>query len=456
MTTVAEPPLNASAPDRTPPQDHNAEQCVLGGMMLSKDAIADVIEALKPGDFYRRAHQTVHDAILDLYGRDEPADPITVAARLADTGDLVRVGGANYLHDCVAAIPTAANTGFYARIVANRAARRRLIEAGTRIVQLGYSQDGADDADLVDRAQQIVYDITDRSAREEFTSLADLIQPTMDHIESVGERGDEAGGVPTGFADLDRLLFGLQPGQLAVVAGRPSMGKSTLAVDIARHAAIRSGMAAAVFSLEMAKLDLVTRILSAEAKVPLHVLRSGKLAEEDWMKLARKMGDVGDAPLFIDDSPNLNLMEIRAKARRLRQRHDLKLIVVDYLQLLSASKRAESREREVADMSRGLKLLAMEIGCPVIAVSQLNRNNESRADKRPMMSDLRESGAVENDADIVILIHRDDYYDKESPRAGEADLILAKNRNGAPDTVTVAAQLHFSRFVDMAAVDGLR
>jgi replicative DNA helicase len=739
--------------DRTPPQDVAAEQCVLGGMLLSKDAIADVVEILRSQDFYRPAHATVFDIILDLYGRGEPADPITVAAALTDAGDLVRIGGAAYLHTLISSVPTAANSAYYARIVAERAVLRRLVEAGTRIVQLGYGSaagQGRDVDDIVDLAQQAVYDITERRAGDDFAILADLLQPALDEIEAVGSRDGMMAGVPTGFEDLDRLLNGLHPGQLIIVAGRPGLGKalaldtplptpsgwttmgavgigdqlfdaagrpttvtatsevrydrdcydvefsdgtritadaehlwavtigespamrpgshpaevpsgtvalaiapspvatakvvtteeiaaalrtrptaaegpryavtntlplnlpeqslpvppyqlgvrlagtsriteasseqvpasylrssvaqrrallaglldtrgtvddtgavrlslsshqlaadvyelvvslgyscstadgplgaytlsfstgddvfhdddkrlahelrrtasdparvivavhpvpsvpvrcvsvdnadhlylagramvathnSTASMDFARNAAVRHNMASAIFSLEMSKIEIVTRLLSAEARVPLHVLRSGQLSDDDWTRLARRMGEISEAPIFVDDTPNMTLMEIRAKARRMRQRHDLKLVVVDYLQLMSSPKRVESRQQEVADLSRGLKLLAKEIECPVIAVSQLNRGPEQRTDKRPQLSDLRESGSIEQDADVVILLHRDDYYDKESPRAGEADFIVAKHRNGPTDTVTVAAQLHFSRFVDMA------
>jgi replicative DNA helicase len=777
--------------DRTPPQDNAAEQCVLGGMLLSKDAIADVVEILKGHDFYRPNHATIYDAILDLYGRGEPADPITVAAALADSGDLGRVGGAPYLHTLIASVPTAANAAYYARIVGERAVLRRLVEAGTRIVQLGYgaSRDGVgrDVDDVVDLAQQAVYDVTERRVSEDFAVLADMLQPTLDEIEAVGAQGGVMTGVPTGFTDLDRLLNGLHPGQLIIVAGRPGLGKalaldtplptpdgwttmgevktgdrllgadgrpttvvrafdvmhgrpclevefsdgaaivadadhlwktrtrsarrygkaptitttaeiaatlryqsadqrlnhsvtncgpldlpsadlplppyalgvwlgdghsagarytsddpeiaayieadglivrlqtrrtyamgvpavpvgrilrtmgvldnkhipanylrasegqrrallaglldtdgtvaptgnvqfavtskrlaedvhelvvslgyrcsvittvvggrtaessttytlnfstadevfrlerkkiahkercrtnnltrtgsryivdvrpvpsvpvrcvtvdnddhlylagrsmipthnSTAAMDFARSASVRNNLASAIFSLEMSKVEIVMRLLAAESRVPLHVLRSGQLSDDDWTKLARRMGEISEAPLFVDDTPNMNLMEIRAKARRLKQRHELKLIVVDYLQLMTSPKRVESRQQEVADLSRGLKLLAKEVDCPVIAVSQLNRGPEQRTDKRPQLSDLRESGSIEQDADVVILLHRDDYYDKESPRAGEADFIVAKHRNGPTDTVTVAAQLHFSRFVDMAIV----
>jgi replicative DNA helicase len=450
----SEPPTGGDGHfDRTPPQDVAAEQSALGGMLLSKDAIADVVEILRASDFYRPAHATIFEAILDIYGRGEPADAITVAAALHDSGDLARIGGTPYLHTLIASVPTAANAAYYAKIVSERATLRRLIEAGTRIVQLGFGSaagNGRDTDDLVDMAQQAVYEITERRTSEDFASLAEVLQPTLDEIEAVGASGGMMTGVPTGFSDLDRLLNGLHAGQLIIVAGRPGLGKSTASMDFARNAAIRANQAAAIFSLEMSKVEIVMRVLSAEARVPLHVLRSGQLSDDDWTKLARCMGEISDAPLFVDDTPNMNLMEIRAKARRLKQKHDLKLIVVDYLQLMSSPKKTESRQQEVAELSRGLKLLAKEVEAPVIAVSQLNRGPEQRTDKRPQLSDLRESGSIEQDADVVILLHRDDYYDKESPRAGEADFIVAKHRNGPTDTVTVAAQLHLSRFVDMA------
>ncbi|WP_019030298.1 replicative DNA helicase [Salinispora arenicola] len=390
--------------EKTPPQDIAAEQCVLGGMLLSKDAIADVVEILKSNDFYRPVHATVFDTILEIYGRGEPADSITVAAALADSGDLVRIGGAPYLHTLIASVPTAANAAYYARIVSERAVLRRLVEAGTRIVQLGFgaAAGGSRDVDdVVDLAQQAVYDVTERRVSEDFAVLADMLQPTLDEIEAVGAQSGVMTGVPTGFTDLDRLLNGLHAGQLIIVAGRPGLGKSTASMDFARNAAIRANQASAIFSLEMSKVEIVMRLLSAEARVPLHVLRSGQLSDDDWTKLARCMGEISEAPLFVDDTPSMNLMEIRAKARRLKQRHDLKLIVVDYLQLMTSPKRTESRQQEVADLSRGLKLLAKEVECPVIAVSQLNRGPEQRTDKRPQLSDLRESGCLTADTRLI-------------------------------------------------------
>ena len=731
--------------DRTPPQDVAAEQSVLGGMMLSKDAIADVIEVLRSTDFYRPAHELIFDAVLELYGRGEPADAVTVSDELTKKGSLARVGGAPYLHTLISSVPTAANAGYYARIVRERAVLRRLVEAGTKIVQLGYATTGGDVDDLVNAAQSEVYAVTERRTSEDYLPIGQLIEATVDEIEAAGHRGEGMIGVPTGFADLDRLTNGLHPGQMIVLAARPAIGKalaldtllptpqgwttmgevqvgdyvlgangrptrvmgatdvlperrcfevhfsdgsvivadaehqwltddrasrtsaqaarqqyrtqrnfaavrttseiastlrcltrdarlnhsvttaapldlperdfvvqpyalgarlgggtsaatqipveylrasqrqrrdllaglldahgtvtgggrvqftstdrelargahelvvslgyrcavsrrsirgagpasstavtisfstddevfwlerkrrahkerghrtftrsgsrfitevrpvdsvpvrciqvdaddhlylagtsmipthnSTMGLDIARSASIRHGLTSVIFSLEMSRTEITMRMLSAEAKIPLQKLRQGRLEDADWTKMARTMGELSDAPLFIDDSPNMSLMEIRAKCRRLKQRHDLKIVIIDYLQLMSSGKRVESRQQEVSEFSRALKLLAKELEVPVIAISQLNRGPEQRTDKKPQMSDLRESGSIEQDADMVILLHREDAYERESPRAGEADFIVAKHRNGPTDTITVAFQGHYSRFVDMA------
>lgn len=819
--------------DRTPPQDIVAEQSVLGGMLLSKDAIADVVEHLRGPDFYRPAHELIYEAILDLYGRGEPADAVTVSAELTKRGEIARIGGAPYLHTLISMVPTAANAGYYARIVRERAVLRRLVDAGTRIVQLGYAADGGDVDELVNTAQAEVYAVTEQRTSEDYLPLAEIINGTMEEIEAAGHRGEGMVGVPTGFIELDRLTNGLHGGQMIVVAARPAIGKalaldtplptpsgwttmgevgvgdyligadgtptrvvaatevladrpcyevtfddgtvivadaqhqwltdtrasrkskqaaavgyhrgrtqrtfaevrtteeiaatlrcatedgrlnhsvataqalalpeadlpldpyalgvwlgdghsasarftsddpeismriegrglrsvrhggaagrlysiqlpeptatmtsgtkhtciecgrrisrdrrcrechrstgsvagilrtlgvlndkhipvaylrageeqrrellaglldtdgtvnptgsvqfcvtnerlardvrelvhslgyrsgwserrvsgrseasstaftitfttddevfalerkklvhkerrrpstprlgsrfitsvrrvdsvpvrcvqvdnpdhmylashamvpthnSTLAVDFLRSASIKHGMTSVVFSLEMSRNEITMRMLAAEAQVNLQNMRKGTMRDEDWQKLASTMGRLSQAPLFIDDSPNMSLMEIRAKCRRLKQRHDLKLVVIDYLQLMSSGKRVESRQQEVSEFSRALKLLAKELDVPVIAISQLNRGAEQRTDKKPMLSDLRESGAIEQDADVVILLHREDFYEKESPRAGEADLIVAKHRNGPTDTIVVTSQLHYSRFVNM-------
>jgi replicative DNA helicase len=387
-------------PDRTPPQDIAAEQSVIGAMLLSKDAIADVVESLREADFYRPAHALIFASILDLYGRGEPADAITVAAELAKIGELGRVGGAPYLHTLVASVPTAANAGYYAHIVAERALLRRLVEAGTRIVQWGYQGEGDVDM-IVDRAQAAVYDVTDRRTSEDYLALADIMPGTLEEIDAIASRGGVLAGVPTGFADLDSVTNGMHGGQMIVVAARPAIGKSTLGLDLARSASIKHGLTSAIFSLEMSRNEIAMRLLSAEAQIALNHLRSGTMSDADWQKLARKMSAVSEAPLFIDDSPNMTMMEIRAKCRRLKQRHDLRLVVIDYLQLMTSGKKVESRQQEVSEFSRSLKLLAKELDVPVVAISQLNRGAEQRTDKRPQMSDLRESGCLTADTRIL-------------------------------------------------------
>ena len=775
--------------DRQPPQDIAAEQSVLGAILLSKDAIADVIELLKPDDFYRPAHQTVYECVLDLYGRGEPADPVTVSAELERRNELLRIGGAPYLHTLIATVPTAANAAYYAEIVADRAILRRLVEAGTRIVQLGYhGGEGADTDDIVDRAQAAVYEVTDRRVTEDYVALEDVLQPTMDEIDAIASRGGVSFGVPTGFTDLDDVTNGLHAGQMIIVAARPGIGKalaldtplatptgwttmgevavgdhlldasgrptrvvaatdvmggrpcyevtfsdgtvivadaehqwltetrasrrservpaavrttqeiaatvrtptadrrvnhsvdvaaplqlpaqdlpvppyalgvwlgdgssgsasftsadpevaaliesegllaprfapefryvlrtsdgtpldgrlrtlgvlgdkhiptaylrasedqrrallaglldsdgtvlptgvlqfvvtherlardfaelvaslgmrcsittravagrtpasstaylvtfstletvfrlerkrlahkerqratsdvrtrrryitgvrpiapvpvrcvevdnadhlylagpsmvpthnSTLGLDFARSASVKHGLTSCVFSLEMSRTEIVMRMLSAEAKIRLSDMRAGTMTDDDWTRLARRMSEISEAPLFIDDSPNMTIMEIRAKARRLKQRHDLRLIILDYMQLMTSGKKVESRQQEVSEFSRQLKLLAKELEIPLVAMSQLNRGPEQRTDKKPQLSDLRESGSLEQDADMVMLINRPDAFERDDPRAGEADIILAKHRNGPTATIPIAHQLHYSRFADLA------
>jgi replicative DNA helicase len=444
-------PSEGRSDDRVPPQDLHAEQSVLGSMLINKDAIADCLEAVKAHDFYRPAHELIFDAVLDLFGRGEPADAITVADELGKRGDLTRVGGQAYLHQLIQSVPTAANAGYYAEIVHERAVLRRLVEAGTRIVQMGYAQGEGDIDDIVNRAQAEVYSVAEKRGGEDYNVLGDLLNETMEEIEAASGRTDDLVGVPTGFIELDELTNGLHPGQMIVVAARPAVGKSTLGIDIARAAAIKHNMAAAVFSLEMSRTEITMRILSAEATIQLQDLRKGLKNQEQWTKLARIMGKISNAPLFIDDSPNMSLMEIRAKCRRLKQQHNLRLVVIDYLQLMSSGKKVESRQQEVAEFSRALKLLAKELEVPVIAISQLNRGPEQRTDKRPQMSDLRESGSIEQDADVVILLHRDR---SDPERDGEADVIVAKHRNGPTKDIVLAFQGHYSRFNNMARDGG--
>ena len=436
---------------RQPPHDNEAEQGVLGAMLLSPNTITDIIEELIPDDFYRPAHQLIYRAILDLFSDNKDVDPVIVAGRLDRNHDLERVGGAPYLHTLISSVPTAANARYYAEIVAEKAVLRRLVDAGTRVVQLGYEgTEGAEVDVVVDMAQQEVFAIAQRNVTEDYAILADILQPTMDELDELSTHGGLARGIPTGFIDLDNLTNGLHGGQMIIVAARPGVGKSTLALDFMRSCSIKHNKASVIFSLEMSKSEIVMRLLSAETEIRLSDMRAGRMSDEAWAKLANRVGQISEAPLFIDDSANLTMMEIRSKARRLKQKHDLQMIVVDYLQLMSSGKRVESRQQEVSEFSRQLKLLAKELDVPLVAMSQLNRGPESRTDKRPQLADLRESGSLEQDADMVMLLYRPDSQDKDDERAGEADIILAKHRGGPIDTVQVAHQLHYSKFVDMA------
>ena len=434
---------------RTMPHDDVAEQSVLGGMLLSKDAIADVVESLRASDFYKPAHETIYEAILSLYGHGSPADAMTVADELKKRGELTRVGGAAYIHTLIASVPTAANAQYYAEIVKEHAIMRRLIEAGTKIAQLGYANETEVDT-LVDQAQAEIYAVTDGNAKEDYVSFSEALEETINEIDANSNRPDGVYGVPTDFIEFDELTGGLHGGQMIVIAARPGVGKSTLALDIARSASIHHQMTTVFFSLEMSRTELAMRILSAEGKISMGRLKKGDLDTEGWTNLATLQGRIDSAPLFIDDSPNMTLMEIRAKCRRLKQRNDLKLVVLDYLQLMSSGKKVESRQQEVSEFSRSLKLLAKELDVPVIALSQLNRGSEQRTDKRPMVSDLRESGSIEQDADMVILLHREDMYNPDSERVGEADMIIAKHRGGPTRTIPLAFSGKYSRFNNMA------
>ncbi len=435
--------------ERTPPHDLLAEQSAIGGMLLSKDAVADVIEAVRAVDFYMPKHEIIFDAILSLYSHGEPTDVIAVTDELLKAGELTRAGGADYLHTLTGLVPTAANAGYYSSIVAEKAVLRRLVEAGTRIVQMGYASEG-EVVDLVNNAQAEIYGVTGGVEAEDFIPLTVAVETAIGEIEAANGRDGSMTGVPTGFAELDDLTNGLHGGQLIIIAARPALGKSTLALDFARAASIKHDMPSIFFSLEMGRSEIAMRLLSAEASVPLQNMRKGTVDSRDWTTIAATRGRINDAPLYIDDSPNMTLVEIRAKCRRLKQKVGLKLVIIDYLQLMTSGKKVESRQQEVSEFSRQMKLLAKELEVPVIAISQLNRGPEQRTDKRPLLSDLRESGSLEQDADMVILVHRPDAWEADDPRAGEADLIIAKHRNGPTATVSVAHQLHYSRFTDLA------
>lgn len=452
MTLASVPPADLGRPadQRMLPNDLLAEQCTLGGMLLSQEAIAEVFEHVKGQDFYAPKHETIFEAILALYSKGEPTDIITVTDQLTKNGELVKAGGADYLHTLTSIVPTAANAAFYAEIVQEKATLRRLVEVGTRIAQMGYTAQG-DVEDLVNQAQADVYGVSKAGVGEDYVPLFDSIEDAIKEMEKAQKRGGDMVGVPTGFAGLDEMTHGLHPGQLVILAARPAVGKSTLALDFARNAAIRHNQPVIFFSLEMGRAEIAMRMLSAESRIYLQNMRKGSLSDNDWARIASVRGEINSAPLFIDDSPNMTLVEIRAKCRRLAQRVGLKMIVIDYIQLMTSGKKVESRQQEVSEFSRALKLLAKELEVPVIAISQLNRNSEKSESKKPELSHLRESGSLEQDADVVILLHREDIGNKEHPRAGEADLIVAKQRNGPTDTVVVNFLGQFSKFEDQKA-----
>jgi replicative DNA helicase len=417
-------------------------------MLLSQEAVAEVFETVSGVDFYAPKHELIFNAVLSLFGRGEPTDVIAVTDELNKQGNLVKAGGADYLHSLTGYVPTAANAGYYAKIVADKAILRRLIEAGTRIAQAGYESQGEVE-DLVNQAQAEIYKVSSQSSKEDYVPLSDSLEAAIHEIEGAQKRGGELTGVPTGFTDLDAYTHGLHPGQLVIVAARPAVGKSTFALDLARNASVKHNQATIFFSLEMGRAEIAMRLMSAESSIYLQSMRKGTVTDADWTRLAAVRGRINDAPLYIDDSPNMSLVEIRAKCRRLAQQVDLKLVVIDYIQLMSSGKKVESRQQEVSEFSRALKLLAKELGLPVVALSQLNRQAEQAKDKKPELSHLRESGSLEQDADVVVLLHREGIYEKDHPRAGEADLILAKQRNGPTGTVVVAFHGQYSRFVNM-------
>lgn len=438
--------------ERLPPHDIRAEQSVLGGMLLSANAIADVAEILHVPDFYRPAHQLIYTAILEVYGRGEPADAVTVVGELIKTGEINRVGGAPYLHTLIAQVPTAANAGYYARTVRECAVLRRLVETGTRIAQIGYGTEGADAEQAAEQATKLLDEATSAAVRPTALSVAELVTPFM---ESLAAGGDQR-GVASGWADLGRLIPRFRPGQLIVIGARPGVGKSVAMACIAHYVGVKLGLPVFIGTLEMSTDEFMARIVAHDAKVNLgRLLEPSLLEEDDWARLGRSMERLSEADtLVIDDTPGMSIPHVRASLRQMRRAgRPAALAVIDYLQLMESPKKVESRQVEVSQYSRGFKLLAKEYEVPIIVGSQLNRDIERRADKKPTLADLRESGSVEQDSDIVIMLHREDAYDPQSPRAGEMDMYIEKHRNGPRGIVTLAFQGHYARVVDMAPRD---
>jgi len=438
----------AVARERVPPQDQDAEQAVLGAMLIDPDAVSRAMELLRADDFYRPGHRAIFQAMIDLADHEQPVDVVTTAAALRQSGHLDAIGGAAYLAELQDVVATSANVAFHARIVADRALLRSLIEAGTDIARQGYEADG-DPAEILDQAEERIFRLTHKRTGAAMPLSSVLIE-AFTRLEARYNNPDVL-GVPSGFPDLDRLTAGFQPSDFTVIAARPSMGKTTFILNVARNAA-RSGVPVALFSLEMSREQLALRLLCAEAGIDSQKIRQGRVEQGDWAILSKALGDLGDAPIFIDDSPSLSALDIRARSRRLRAEHHLGLIMIDYMQLMQGNSRAENRQQEISQISRSLKALAREIEVPVIAVSQLSRAVEARQDRRPMLSDLRESGAIEQDADVVAFIYRDDYYNPESDQPGVVDVIVAKQRNGPTGVCRLHLRKETGRFY---ALDGL-
>jgi replicative DNA helicase len=429
---------------RTPPHDKAAEMATLGGMLLSADAIADVADILRADDHYVPAHQVIHEVIVALHEAGEPTDAVAVAAELTKRVVIAKVGGALYLHDLIAAVPTAANAGYYARIVAGCAVRRRIIEAATRVVQIAYSGD-AEPAEIAARALGEIEDAAATVSRQAVRPIRDVVYAALEEAEHGTEHG-----ISLPWRDLDELLNGASPGQLIYVAARPSVGKSLMGAGVAAHVALKLKMAALLVSMEMRAEDITLRLISAQAKVSLWALTHQQATQDDWQRVLEVAEPIADSPLVLEYDPWCSLVSIRARLREMqRSSAPARVLVVDYLGLMEPPA-AENRQTAVAALSRGLKRIAGEFGIPVIALAQLNRGPDLRADHTPLLADLRESGAQEQDADVVILLHREDAYDRESPRAGEIDLIVAKNRTGPTATITVAFQGHYGRIKDMS------
>jgi replicative DNA helicase len=438
------------AAGRVPPHNLEAEESLLGAMLLSRDAIAAAIERCSPADFYKPSHAQIFGAITSLYAQGEPADAVTVAEELRRAGTLEEVGGAAMLGSLQSNTPAISSAGRYARIVEENSLLRRLIGVAQEIAEIGYGLPD-DVANAIDQAEAMVFEVAQRRSADSIVSLHDLLSRSLDRLEELYDRGETITGVPTGYQDLDEHLSGLQPSNLVVVGGRPSMGKTAFALGLAANAAML-GTPVLFFSLEMSHLEVAQRVLCAEARVDATRMRNGRLLEADWPKISNAIGRIGGAPLHIDDNPNVTVMDIRAKARRMRARDGLGLVVVDYLQLMSGRLAAENRQVEISEISRGLKILARELAIPVVALSQLSRGLESRADKRPMLADLRESGAIEQDADVVMFIYRDEIYNPDSPDRGAAEIHIAKHRNGPTGAVQLAFVANYARFANMARV----
>ena len=440
--------VNTMLQERVPPHNIEAEQAVLGAIFLEPEAFSTAAERIGPSDFFRAGHQVIFEAMLELFEKGEPIDLVTVTTLLSDSNKLEIAGGVPYLTDLASSVPTAANIDYYSKIVEEKALLRRLIQTATEIVTESYTREDEVE-ELLDKAEREILAVSSRKNATSFKPIKDVLIEVYDNIEKLHHAKDDVTGIPTGFRDLDRITSGFQKSDLIIIAARPSMGKTAFALNIAQNVAINTDENVAIFSLEMGAEQLVQRMLCAEGNIDSQRLRTGKLEQEDWGKLTMAMGSLSHAGIFIDDSPGIRVSDIRSKCRRLKQEHGLGMIIIDYLQLIQGSERLrENRQQEVSEISRSLKSLARELEVPVIALSQLSRSVEQRQDKRPMMSDLRESGSIEQDADIVGFLYREDYYDKDSDNQN-IEIIISKQRNGPTGTVELAFVKEFNKFVDL-------
>ena len=435
---------------KIPPHDIEAEQAILGSMLTDKDAVIAAIEVLKEDSFYREDNKLIFGAITNLYSRNEPIDIITVKAELVELGQLDRVGGLEYLVELPERVPTTANVERYIKIVDEKAMLRKLITTSNELIALGFDESENVD-NIMDMAEKKVFDLASKKNTKGYTVMKDILVESFAELERLYNQKGAVTGISTGFIDLDDKTAGLHNSDLIIVAARPAMGKSAFAINLATNAAVQSNVPVVIFNLEMSKEQIGNRILCSEALVDSNKIRTGQIEDEDWMKLAQTLGKISDAPIYIDDTPGISIMEIRAKCRKLKLEKNIGLIVIDYLQLITASgKKNSSREQEISEISRSLKILAKELNVPVIALSQLSRGAEKRDDKRPMLSDLRESGAIEQDADIVMFLYRDDYYNEDTEKKNVAEVILAKHRGGSTGTVELAWLPSYTKFANLS------
>ncbi len=436
---------------KLPPQHIEAEQSVLGGILIENYAVNKVMEVLQPDDFYRESHSKIYKALIDLSERDEPADLITLTNELRNNGLLDSVGGASYIASLIDSVPTAANIEYYAKIVKEKSILRKLIQTSTQIITQSY-EDRGDVEGFLDEVERAIFDISENRVRPSFYPIKDIVKESFKILERLYEKKELITGVPSGFKELDRMTAGFQPSDLIIVAGRPSMGKTAFCLNLAQFAAIEKKIPIAIFSLEMSKEQLGIRMLCSEAHVEGTKLRSGFLSESDWPRLTIAAGNLSDASIYIDDTAALSILELRAKARRLKtEQGGLGMVIVDYLQLMKGRTRVESRQQEISEISRSLKALAKELNIPVIAVSQLSRKTEERTGNRPQLSDLRESGAIEQDADLILFIYRDEVYNRaeDNPNRGKAEIIIGKQRNGPTGKIDLAFLDKFTTFKEL-------